>query len=115
MKIRLFYLFLLAGTSLCAQNLSVRGTVVDGTGAALPGVTVVLLQPDSILVKGTVTDTAGLFALSGLTPGNYFLKISQLGLLDTWWNVNLTDRDLDLGALVLRDDSRLLQEVQVVG
>ncbi len=75
---------LLMVTSVHAQTTTGRliGTVVDDTGAALPGVTVTIASP--VLIGGAqtkITDGAGDFAFIGVAPGNYTVKVDLSGFV----------------------------------
>jgi hypothetical protein len=59
-----------------AQNLpSVRGSVVDPTGATVPGATVRLEASDGKLVAQTTVDSAGNFTLANLPAGAFSLAV----------------------------------------
>jgi hypothetical protein len=59
-----------------AQNLpSVRGSVVDPTGATVPGATVRLESPNGDLVSQTTVDSAGNFLLNNLHAGTFSLAV----------------------------------------
>ena len=71
-------LLLLLPFFLAAQpcNFSLSGRVFDqSTGIALPFATVFLEEAQ----KGAVTDSAGLFEISGLCSGEYLLRVSHVG------------------------------------
>jgi len=53
---------------------SLSGTVKDGTGAVLPGVTVVVTNTDTSLTRTVVTDARGHYIASDLPPGPYSVK-----------------------------------------
>src|SRR5207248_5752321 len=53
------------------------GVVHDGTGAILPGVTVVVTHQGTNLVRETVSDERGEFALPALPAGPYAIKRSE--------------------------------------
>ena len=66
--------FVLAvGTSAFAQTglADIRGTVVDDSGAALPGVTVSATHVDTGTTRTTVTSTTGVFLMPALPIGRY--------------------------------------------
>ena len=50
---------------------AIQGTVLDPTGAAVPGVTVVAVNADTGVSTETVTGGEGFYRLSGLPPGTY--------------------------------------------
>lgn len=88
-----------------AQDVQVRGTVSDETGAPLPGVTILLKGT----TKGTTTDLDGKYSISG--PANGVLVFSFIGytpIEETIGNRSLIDINLN-------PDVANLDEVVVVG
>jgi hypothetical protein len=61
---------------------SIDGTVVDQTGARIPGVTVSLTNPQTGLSRSVATDSAGLFRLPLLPVGFYDL-VAELSGFET--------------------------------
>ncbi len=60
-----------------AQNIPiVRGAVVDVTGAAVPGVPLLLGTPQGIVLAHAITDMHGKFSLSRLSTGEVELVIA---------------------------------------
>jgi hypothetical protein len=55
------------------------GTVVDTSGAAITGATVQVRSTAGTLLKAVWSDENGAFLISGLTPGNYRLAVSNSG------------------------------------
>jgi Carboxypeptidase regulatory-like domain len=62
---------------------SVRGTVQDATGAAIPGTTVVLHSTDENTDRTTSADTAGDFIFENVKAGKYTLRSHHDGFADT--------------------------------
>src|SRR5207249_10118425 len=61
-----------------AQTLpSVRGSVVDPTGATVPGAIVRLESPNGDLVSETTVDSAGNFLLPNLRAGTFSLAVDR--------------------------------------
>lgn len=58
---------------------SLRGHVVDETGAVLPGVTLTALQAEAGYRQTTVTRADGGYTLTGLRPGAYKLDVELSG------------------------------------
>jgi len=70
----LFALFL--GTNLLfAQEVSIKGTVVDEFGYPLAGAEVILVDTP----LGAQTDIDGIYLINGVTPGSYNLSVRFLG------------------------------------
>ncbi len=57
----------------------VTGTVVDASGAIVPGATVVLTDPATNRTQETVTDTSGHYAFGGVLPGTYEVTVALTG------------------------------------
>lgn len=94
--------------SLCmfAQNITVKGTVTDGQGEVLIGVSIRVEGTGT----GTVTDFDGNYTLSNVSP-QANLEVSYVGMKTQILAVNgRTQIDI-----VMSDDSELLEEVVVVG
>ena len=51
---------------------TLRGTVTDQQGAAIPGVTVTLTNADTGAVRTLVTDANGVYVAPDLAPGRYY-------------------------------------------
>jgi hypothetical protein len=67
---------LLLGQSYTA---SIRGTVTDATGAAVPGAKVTVTEAERNIPRSTVTDEAGRYFVTALPPGRYTLSIEASG------------------------------------
>lgn len=89
-----------------AQNITVRGNIVDGTGESLVGVTVQV----SGTTTGTVTDFDGNYLLTNV-PANAELEISYVGMRTQTVPVN----GRPTINVTLEEDTELLEEVVVVG
>jgi len=68
---------------------AIGGTVLDATGAAVPGATVVVHNNQTNAEQTTTADAAGYFRVIHLQPGTYNVKISQAGF-DTFQSMNTT-------------------------
>ncbi len=81
------------------------GTVVDISGAAVPGATVNAIEQSTGSIRSVVSDTAGVFRLPALTPGRYVLSV-ELASFRT-----LTVADINLSSSEIRDLGKLALEV----
>ena len=69
------FALLLGANLLFAQQVSIRGTVVDEFGYPLAGAEVILVDTP----LGAQTDIDGIYLISGVTPGSYNLSVRFLG------------------------------------
>ncbi len=69
------------GTSVSAQQItgSIRGTVVDPTGASVQGASVTARQTETGLTRTALTDHAGAYDLLELPVGHYRLQVELKG------------------------------------
>ena len=76
-----FVLILVHPSPAAAQTATgtIVGTVTDDTGAALPGVAVVVTNADTSLTRNLVSDANGRYAAPNLPPGPYFIKATLQG------------------------------------
>ncbi len=66
---------------------TLSGTVVDETGAPVPGVSVDVLDPvNGGWFAGASTDVVGAFSLSGLPPSDVVLGLSGAGWAPQWYD-----------------------------
>ena len=104
-----------------AQNtlITISGKVKDkGLKAPLPFVNLVLkTASDSTFVNGTISDEAGLFVLSNVKPGNYFLSISFVGYVAKKQSIFVGSMAnfLDIGNIEMEESQTNLQEVTILG
>ncbi len=92
----------------------IKGKVIDiETDGPLEYATVSLFNfQDSTLVTGVITDMNGDFSLKA-KHGKYYVVVQFMGYEPKTINVNLKGK-VDLGNIVMRPDSALLEEVEVV-
>lgn len=103
-----FCLILLSTFSLClfAQNVTLRGTVVDADGEPLIGVTAQVVGA----TLGTVSDVDGNFTLFNV-PADAIIEISYVGMRSQ--TIALNGRTFL--QVVLEEDTEILDEVVVIG
>lgn len=90
-----------------AQNMTVRGTVVDVSGESIIGATIIVNDNATL---GTITDYDGNFTLENV-PSNATLQVSYVGMATKLVEVN----GRSIINIVLVEDSRSLDELVVVG
>lgn len=107
MKIRtfLFFMMLLGGATLLAQNRTVSGSVLGEDGLGIIGASV--LQEGTL--NGTMTDADGNYSLT--VPENAVLVFSCIG----YETQNIPAAGKSVINVILKEDSQLLEQVTVVG
>ncbi|TDE16183.1 TonB-dependent receptor [Dyadobacter psychrotolerans] len=121
MKILLFTLCLinLSFTFVFAQEESgfiISGKLEDSDKKPVLFANVALYTAkDSVLTGGNATDETGRFQFPA-KPGNYFLKVTYLGLDDKFVpNVNVVSGNVSLGTITMKTSAKVLQELIVRG
>ncbi len=64
------------GQAISVNGGSIQGTITDPSGAAIPGATVVVSDPDTGYTHSMQTDSAGYYSVGPLNPGNYTIDVS---------------------------------------
>lgn len=105
LKKAMILLLLSLPIALMAQNIHVKGNVVDNTGEAVIGASVVAKGT----TNGTITDLDGNFTLSNVKKGTTIV-VSFVGYLPTEVKANS-----EFLKISLEEDSQTLQEVVVTG
>ncbi len=109
-------IFLLFSTiALWAEN-GITGKVFDaGSRQPIDFANVsVTLTNDSVPLTGITTNSDGSFLLEGLKKGTYTLHVSFMGYKEAKKAVDYKGGNLDVGKIMLREDTRALEEVEVV-
>ena len=81
-----------------------QGTVLDSSGASVPGATIVITNEETGVPRETVASDAGFYRIAGLPPGRYKVVASLTGFADTKVEhvevsaENIRGLDLKLGA-----------------
>lgn len=99
-----------------AQNANnIAGAVMDEKKQALYGVTVMLYKSgDSVLVKAIFTDKEGNFSFEKVKPGTYFISFTITGYKKhSSDNLNITNAGINLPAIILIAEPKILGEVIV--
>lgn len=98
-----------------AQQYSLSGIVKsESDGSSFPGATVALMHPgDSSVIKGIVTDLEGNFQFQGLASGNYLLKVRYIGFQLLHESIELKQKDIHLGELLLQEETTTLKEITI--
>ena len=99
-------------------NSAVTGKVIDiGTKQPIDFANVSVMKADAadgVPVTGTVTDEKGDFTLE-VADGKYVLVVSFVGYGEQRKELTVTGKPVNVGRIALREDSKVLQDVEVVG
>ena len=103
---------LVLAISLFATQLT--GKVIDnGTKQPIDFANVSVMQGDK-LITGTITDEKGTFTLD-IPDGEYTLVVSFMGYSEQKKAITMAGKALNIGRVALNEDSKVLQDVEVVG
>lgn len=58
---------------------SVQGSITDPTGAAIPGASITVANPDTGFTRTLLADSAGFYSLGPLIPGGYTVTVTAPG------------------------------------
>lgn len=109
-----------ANNTISLADKIIKGVVIDSASTtALPFANITLHNnSDSSYVTGVSTNDEGVFTLSNVSDGNYYLKISFVGYNTKYLNsISLNDNkpQLDLGKIMLTKTAYELSGAEVVG
>ncbi len=110
----LLFLFFCISIFGFSQEFSVSGKVVDEQGLPISFANVILItQQDSTAIKGTSTDDIGIFRINSLSKNIYNFKISYIGYKEVLNELTI-DGDLNLGTIILQEETQSLEEVTII-
>ena len=105
-----FLICLLAYSFAWAQEGSLAGKV-SSIEREIPFASVQVLKTKT----GVTTDSSGIFRISGLSAGEYFVKVSAVGFLPITKKVSVTDSMTTNVEFILSQDNGSLDEVVITG
>ena len=113
----LFYFSLFFFTFSTYAQHSIQSRVFDeNNGEALEAIVVRLLNSkDSSMVQGVQTDVRGSFILNNVKPGDYYLLLNSIGYHEYKLDVKMENKNLILKNIQMKEDSKLLSEVEIRG
>jgi len=111
MEKRIFAVLLMVVCTLQAMSQNLKGKVVDGKGAPIAFANVLLVsKDDSTFIAGSVTKEDGSFEVQSSNKG-MMLKVSSIGYKTVYKEL----KDIQVEAVCLEEDAKLLNEVVVKG
>jgi hypothetical protein len=112
MKVILFILAFSCPAVYSFGQASIKGRVKDRQHD-LPFVTVLLLGPDSALVKGIVADSNGEFTFENVVPGHYLVAPSMVGYARFFSPISVAEKNIVMPHIILEQSATELSEVVV--
>lgn len=94
----------------------VSGKVISSDGQALPFASVALLDQEGKTLKGTLSDTTGMFHFITILEGNYKIKITTMGFNTHHskpFDISSRNQNIHLGVFTLLEDAKLLNSVTI--
>jgi outer membrane receptor protein involved in Fe transport len=92
----------------------IKGQLLDAQSEPLSYANVLLLEAtDSTLIKGTVTDDAGLYTLKNIDKGNYLLSFEMIGYEKHLQQILAADEMVDLVSYQMKETVAQLDAVEV--
>ena len=67
------------GQAISVNGGSIQGTITDSTNAVVPNASVTVTNADTGFTKILTTDSAGLYSIGPLNPGNYTIDVVAPG------------------------------------
>jgi iron complex outermembrane receptor protein len=83
-------LIVLAIPAMARQTASLTGTVLNPDAGPVPGATVYVLNTG----RAAITNSDGLFTITGLQPGKYTVRITAVGYADLSRELSTGEKDL---------------------
>src|SRR6188474_2629416 len=109
----LFFITSVVYASTAFSQISITGSIKDNQ-QNLPLVTVLLLNLDSTMVKGAVTDQTGNFTIENVMPGFYLISASMVGYSSfISQQIHVASANIDLNETILDESATQLGELTV--
>ena len=114
-----FFSIILPSLAVDEATGTIKGKIIDArTKEAIEFANVSISSAsDGKIIKGTITDPSGTFVLNNIAAGNYTLSVSFIGYSTLTRKIAITPKNktLNLRQIALSEDSKLMNEVEVVG
>ena len=114
MKAHFLFSVLFIGNCIAIQAQSLSGKVVTEKHAPLGYANIILLNsPDSTFINGTTCSETGEFSFEKIRQGEILVQIVCLGYQTITFQTTIKQQPVDLGEIILPENSHLLNEVTV--
>lgn len=104
-------------TAMAWADCTITGRVADNaTREAIDFANVSITKSsESVPAGGSITDTNGRFRIEHIDNGEYTLVVSFMGYREQRKTLSVKGKTIDIGTILLSEDTQALQEVEVVG
>ncbi|MDR3611613.1 MAG: TonB-dependent receptor [Ignavibacteriaceae bacterium] len=111
----LILLFFMLVQTVYSQNVHITGKIVDSkSNAFLPSANIILYHLPDSTVKGTTSDSKGLFYLNNVKPGRYLLSVKFIGYQTFNKDLTVSNKSINIGNIKLIPEEMELEEVLVI-
>lgn len=110
-KLLIILLILTVCPHIAAQTIT--GKIVDEKQQPIGYVNIVLQQPDSTFISGSVSDEKGNFILEAPQTGNYLLALTCIGYQEQTIRLEEVQKKRNLGNIILLETATELGEVSI--
>lgn len=110
-KLLIILLILTVCPHIAAQTIT--GKIVDEKQQPIGYVNIVLQQPDSTFISGSVSDEKGNFSLEAPQTGNYLLALTCIGYQEQTIRLEEVQKKRNLGNIILLETATELGEVSI--
>ncbi|WP_316819025.1 outer membrane beta-barrel protein [Pedobacter nyackensis] len=101
---------------LAQEQGKITGQVTSTDGKSLPFASIALQKEDGQMLKGTLSDTLGVFTFTSVPNGKYLVKVTVVGFNthhSKTFLVHARQNTINLGSFSLSEDARLLNSVTI--
>ena len=90
----LFFFLLFSLSAFSQTNVTLSGVLIDKANnePILAGSVELMQAKDSVYVDGIISNVNGEFSFRNLKAGNYILKVTYIGYLPLFKNINLSEK-----------------------
>lgn len=99
-----------------AQNVLIKGQIIDGDEGALPAATAMLMNSsDSVLVNFVLSDLEGVFEFKKILKGDYYVQLTylQYDMIRVPVKVDGSKEVIDLGRVIMTAEGTRLEDVEI--
>ncbi len=111
----LLLLMIISGQTF-AQNVLIKGQIIDGDEGSLPAATAMLMNSsDSVLVNFVLSDIEGVFEFKKVIKGDYYVQLTylQYDMIRIPVRVDGSKDIIDLGRVIMTAEGTRLEDVEI--